>query len=102
MDCVLQPKVARNELPWERHARKSNPNGVVTCDVPNAATPLGCDFLLTITQGGSFLATLGFESESRWDSQPACSPPGNWDPYSFKNSPKIELQLVRSNTKINP
>ncbi len=28
-DCVLQPRVARNELPWVRDGRDLNPNGVV-------------------------------------------------------------------------
>ena len=28
-DCVLSPKVARNTLPWERHANERNPVGVV-------------------------------------------------------------------------
>ena len=31
----------------------------------------GWEWLGTVTQGGSFLATLGFETESRWDSWPA-------------------------------
>jgi hypothetical protein len=29
----------------------------------------GCDRFATVTQGSSFLATLGFETESRWDSR---------------------------------
>ena len=31
------------------------------------------NFLRTLTQGSSCLATLGFGPESRWDSQPALS-----------------------------
>jgi hypothetical protein len=31
----------------------------------------GWDVWRTMTQGSSFLATLGFETESRWDSRPA-------------------------------
>ena len=69
-DCVLQPRVARNELPWvdgvgseqpqrgcgQGVATGHNPVGVATCFDP-------------VSQGSSFLATLGFEPESRWDSQ---------------------------------
>ena len=67
-DCVLQPKVARNELPWERPANEHNPNGVAACVDHRCHNPVGVVFLRTITQGGSFLATLGFEPESLWDS----------------------------------
>ena len=38
-------------------------------DARLGATPLGLIFLGTITQGSSFLATLGFETESLWDSR---------------------------------
>jgi len=68
-DCVLQPKVARNELPWEGYAQERNPNGVVAGDVQQRRNPVGVViFFRLLTQGGSFLATLGFEAESRWDS----------------------------------
>jgi hypothetical protein len=67
-DCVLQPKVARNELPWERYAQESNLNGVVARRRSPMPQPCwGCDSR-RLTQGGSFLATLGFEAESLWDS----------------------------------
>jgi hypothetical protein len=40
-----------------------------------AATALRLEiFLLTMTQGSSRLATLGFETESRWDSKTAFNP----------------------------
>ena len=46
-----------------------NPNGVVTQWLP-ATTPLGLPGPPTHTQGSSCLATLGFATESRWDSPP--------------------------------
>jgi hypothetical protein len=42
-DCVLQPKVARHELPWENDANELNPNGVVArlADVHRRRNPVG-------------------------------------------------------------
>src|SRR5438034_7276638 len=40
-----------------------------SCDVGH--NRWGCNFLPTFSQGSSFLATLGFRAESRWDSQMA-------------------------------
>ena len=40
-DCVLQPRVARNELPWVSSEMVFNPNGVVSHSDRRAATPLG-------------------------------------------------------------
>ena len=40
-DCVLQPRVARNELPWVSSRTVFNPNGVVSCFERRATTPLG-------------------------------------------------------------
>ena len=67
-DCVCQPRVARNELPWVAADSDSNPNGVASRFHGVAATPLGFFALAAMTQGSSFLATLGFRSESLWDS----------------------------------
>src|SRR6185436_15327748 len=69
-DCILQPRVARNELPWEAgYEVDINPNGVAAPGVVVAATPLGLKRKLNeFTQGSSFLATLGYLTESRWDS----------------------------------
>jgi hypothetical protein len=40
--------------------------------------PFGVDwFLGGVTQGSSFLATLGFERESLWDSQPPIQQSGD-------------------------
>ena len=66
-DCVLQPRVARHELPWVSRFQIINPDGVASSRTP-AATPSGLTGFATITQGSSCLATLGFEPESRWDS----------------------------------
>ena len=130
-DSGLQPRVARNELPWETGPNRPNPNGVaarrgrtltmrtsahapergcvrstsrstwpssvaseiatafgmawplrLVCDTaalrgprpdaparsnPRAATPLGLKPIAPTTQGSSFLATLGWRPQSRWD-----------------------------------
>ena len=67
-DCALQPKVARDELPWVTERPVFNPNGVVAGDSECAATPLGLWADSAVSQGSSFLATLGFVTESLWDS----------------------------------
>jgi hypothetical protein len=69
-DCVCQPRVARNELPWVAARSVSNPNGVVSRFHGRAATPLGLLALAAMSQGSSSLATLGFRLESLWDSVP--------------------------------
>ena len=50
--------------------RVFNPNGVVSSGKRWAATPLGLVVCIHVSQGSSFLATLGFEPESLWDSTP--------------------------------
>jgi hypothetical protein len=45
-----------------------NPNGVVPRSHRRGATPLGLFDFYQVSQGSSFLATLGFEAESLWDS----------------------------------
>ena len=40
-DCVLQPKVARHELPWVAGRLVFNPNGVASRFHDRATTPLG-------------------------------------------------------------
>ena len=66
--CVLQPGVARNELPWETGPKANNPNGVVARLGKHDTTPLGLKTNRAVTQGSSCLATPGFKSESPWDS----------------------------------
>ena len=61
-DCVLQPRVARNE------PKANNPNGVVARLGKHDTTPLGLKTNRAVTQGSSCLATPGFKSESPWDS----------------------------------
>jgi RHS repeat-associated protein len=85
-DCVLQPRVARNELPWGAAQQvSSTPKWVVPfCRTlkPSArqhwvtdTTRFGVDVKSTsVTQGSSFLATMGFAAESLWDSQTAPAP----------------------------
>ena len=66
-DSGTQPRVARNELPWETAAAAHNPNGVAAHPGQPATTPLGLKTDRTVTQGSSFLATLGWRAQSRWD-----------------------------------
>src|SRR5678815_2669170 len=70
-DSATKPRVARNELPWGNGPKDKNPNGVsALMNVHRGvATPLGLWFCAPLTQGSSFLATLGFETQSRWDWQ---------------------------------
>ena len=71
-DCVFQPRVARDELPWVRRAKHPQPQpGLRPSPLfssHSAATPSGLYSLFHFPQGSSFLATLGFMSESLWDS----------------------------------
>ncbi len=66
-DCGAQPRVGRNDLPWVIAGKVFNANGVVPRP-HRAATPSGLGACDLLSQGSSFLATLGFKPESRWDS----------------------------------
>jgi len=69
-DCVLQPRVAESaRLPWEEGPVAVNPKGVAASGEARWSQPLWGRGLRTMfTQGSSRLATLGFETESLWDS----------------------------------
>jgi hypothetical protein len=101
-DCGAQPRVGRNDLPWVTAGKVFNPNGVVPRS-HRAATPLGlwaCDLL---SQGSSFLATLGFKPESRWDSSlkfPNGISPG---PQFLRHTQNTELESsVNRQTGMSP
>src|SRR5438552_9214649 len=74
-DSRPKPRVARNELPWENVPSRINPNGVAAricserwqCFNGGASTPSGLIDLTGPTQGSSFLATLGWQTQSLWD-----------------------------------
>ena len=66
-DSGPKPKVARDELPWETGLEDRNPNGVVATPSKGDATPLGLNTLPPTPQGSSFLATLGWRTQSLWD-----------------------------------
>jgi hypothetical protein len=66
-DSGSKPKVARNELPWVGASHINNPNGVAGRQRKRGATPLGLRTFTATTQGSSFLATLGWMTQSRWD-----------------------------------
>src|SRR3989442_8141978 len=73
-DCVLQPKVARNELPWVTKQTNRTTStrlwpSALTVRKRNGRNRVAVDNVCwTMTQGSSFLATLGFRTESRWES----------------------------------
>ena len=71
-DFVSKPRVARHELPWVRMGEKGlNPNGVVAAGNRSDATPLGLAQVWgRCPQGRRDAPTLGFGTESRWDSRP--------------------------------
>ena len=71
-DCGLQPRVARNELPWVMAGKIINPNGVAALLCQGAATPLGLWSFGRVTQGSAGRAPLGWRPESRWDSAKGC------------------------------
>src|SRR5438034_46068 len=72
-DSGSKPRVARNELPWGTGHEDSNPDGVVAnlTRLQNengiATTALRLMICSTMTQGSSFLATLGWRTQSLWD-----------------------------------
>src|SRR5438105_4449371 len=81
-DCVLQPRVARNELPWDQRRQNQFQPRMRLCPLESSRPHASGDCVTnwrnsfgvemdggTLTQGSSFLATLGFEAESRWDSR---------------------------------
>jgi hypothetical protein len=72
-DSGLEPRVARDELPWVTASEVNNPNGVASRREHRAATPLGLRFFPAATQGSSFLATLGWRTQSLWDCRSARS-----------------------------
>jgi hypothetical protein len=77
--CRREPSLSRDEI--ESRSARTIPKGLRPpaqgCEEratlgnhrENFATPLGLCVSRTVTQGSSCLATLGFGSESRWDSQ---------------------------------
>ena len=66
-DSDSKPKVARNELPWGMWRKTNNPNGVAAHRLKPDATPLELKTIGPGTQGSSFLATLGWKTQSLWD-----------------------------------
>jgi hypothetical protein len=64
-DCILQPRVARNELPWEKRSIGFNSNGVASWRLKcTASHPFqGCLVLRSVPRVARGLATLGFEAE---------------------------------------
>ena len=64
----LSPGLRGTSYPGSRSCSPFNPNGVASSAAhPAAATPLGLGIFGATTQGGSFLATLGWMTQSLWD-----------------------------------
>ena len=73
-DCIVQPRVARHELPWEGHVKSAaTPTGLHRRCPRVDTTPLGLTGHSNIlTRGSSCLATLGLKIESLRDSWVFC------------------------------
>src|SRR6266850_7983443 len=68
--CVFQPRVARNELPWEYESKDSStPTGLQQIVSRRMQPFQGWKYLRPVTQGSSFLATLGWKTQPRWGSR---------------------------------
>jgi hypothetical protein len=69
-DCVTQPRVATKELPWVPGQKTlHNAEGVAASRERIGRNPFGVDVLFyRLSQGSSFVATLGWRLESLWDS----------------------------------
>ena|SRR5213593_4449568 len=72
--CVHEPRVARNELPWVIVIYISQPQrGCGECRAQTETEwpqpRCGWKFFADGTQGSACRATLGFVTESRWDSR---------------------------------
>src|SRR5437867_93277 len=68
-DSATKPRVARNELPWVSFCQGDNPEGVVAATGNVGRNPFRVENAAdALSQGSSFLATLGFVAESLWDS----------------------------------
>ena len=65
-DCVLQPKVARHELPWAVMRWVANPNGVAVGGIRCATTPLGLQPAMTLSQGSSRLRCAAARHAQPW------------------------------------
>ena len=77
-----------------------NPNGVVSPGRHQVALSLGLFAATRFSQGSSLLATLGFETESLWDSRckklTCCAPAGGCIRTGMNNSMPSVLNLPRS------
>ena len=64
------PGLRGTSYPGKTARQPVNPNGVVSITPPRGHNPVGVENIFgSVTQGSSFLATLGFAPESRWDSK---------------------------------
>jgi hypothetical protein len=87
-DSGLKPRVARNALPWVVVVVDFNPNGVALAFLYRGATPLGLWSCDRFSQGSSFLATLGWMTQSLWDcgSRPVnCAAAQSFTQLAFPN-----------------
>src|SRR5438094_9005657 len=92
-DCVYQPRVARNELPWVVVYRSFQPQRGCVTPERLAATPLGLMPFQHRFQGSSCLATLGFGPKSLRDFSAS---PRLWDQIKFDSHRNFQLDAIRS------
>jgi len=92
-DSGMKPRVANRELPWVKCPQKSQPQrgcgqclfcGTLTPLNGSSRNPVGVDgFFRLLTRGRCSRATLGFRSQSLWDSQTGCLTPPQLPPFGL-------------------
>jgi len=79
----------------------ATPTGLWPGAVHQCRNPVGVViFSRRLTQGGSFLATLGFETESLWDFWTARLAPQETEMRTRKVSMQIQLDKMLSRSKL--
>ena len=90
-DSGSKPRVARNELPWViADEASTNPKGVTAWFVTQEPQPRwGWRGIEPISQGTSFLATLGWRPQSLrdWTNLPAAHAPGRSEAKAVRITP---------------
>ena len=74
----LSPGLRGASYPGKKWVEATNPNGVAALRGKPVATPSGLKSVRQATQGSSFLAILGWLTQSRWDCKTAGFPAFRW------------------------
>jgi len=95
-DSVPKPRVARNELPWGIGGRCAKPQRGCAFVLSERRNPVwGWFHLPHSAQGSSFLATLGWRTQSLWDWGQQAS-----DPYKEQNLLRLSIRpLIQKRQK---